>query len=69
MEQDQILDKINGLLKDHLSSQKQNSFLKYKKPSELLEILKLDEFTDGAEWSQIFTWIMIPCYLMALYRR
>ena len=57
MEPEQIMDKIAGLIKEYLSSQKQDSFLQYKDPSELREILKLDEYKDGAEWSQIFTWI------------
>ena len=57
MESEQIMDKIAGLMKEYLSSQKQNSFLHYKDPAELQKILKLDEYRDGAGWSQIFAWI------------
>ena len=57
MEPEQIMDKIVGLIKDYLKSQKQNQLLEYKDPMALQEILKLDEFKDGAGWPQIFTWI------------
>jgi glutamate/tyrosine decarboxylase-like PLP-dependent enzyme len=57
MEPEQIISKIADLLKSYLSNQKQNDFLQYKDPAELKEILKLDEFKDGAEWPQIFDWI------------
>jgi len=57
METEQNMDKIVSLIKEYLSSQKQNSFLQYKDPIELGKILKLDAYRDGAGWPQIFTWI------------
>ena len=57
MEPEQIMDKIAGLVKEYLSSQKQNSFLQYKNPNELQEILELNKHMDGADWSQIFAWV------------
>jgi glutamate/tyrosine decarboxylase-like PLP-dependent enzyme len=57
MESKQIINDITGRIKEHLSNHKQGRFLQYKDPTELGEILKLDEYSDGAEWSQIFTWI------------
>ena len=57
MESKQIINDITGRIKEYLSNQKQGRFLQYKDPNELQEILKLDEYKDGAEWSQIFKWI------------
>jgi glutamate/tyrosine decarboxylase-like PLP-dependent enzyme len=57
MEPEQIINDITDLIKVYLANQKQDNFLQYKDPTELREVLKLDEYRDGAQWSQIFTWI------------
>jgi len=57
MEPEQIINDITDLIKTYLANQKQGKFLQYKDPTELGEILKLDEYRDGVEWSQLFTWI------------
>ena len=57
MEPEQIINDITGRIKGYLSNHKQGHFLQYKDPNELQEILKLDEYKDGAEWPQIFKWI------------
>jgi glutamate/tyrosine decarboxylase-like PLP-dependent enzyme len=57
MEPEQIINDITDLIKAYLANRKQGRFLHYKDPTELREILKLDEYRDGAEWSQLFTWI------------
>lgn len=57
MESEQMINTIFDLIKVYLSSQKQGRFLDYKNSADLGEILKLDEYKDGAEWSQIFKWI------------
>ena len=57
MEHIEIIDKIGDMLKTYLSHQDQGGLLQYKKPSELQEILKLDDCKDGSDWSKIFQWI------------
>ncbi len=57
MEQEEIIDKFFRLLKNYMSEVKQGSIVKYKQPHELLEILRLDEYKNGAEWPKIFSWI------------
>ena len=57
MKPEHIINDITDLIKTYLANQKQDRFLQYKDPSELGEILKLEEYRDGAQWSQIFTWI------------
>jgi glutamate/tyrosine decarboxylase-like PLP-dependent enzyme len=57
MEHREIIDKVAILLKDNLSSQKDDGFLRFKKPGELLQILRLNDFREGADWSEIFRWV------------
>lgn len=57
MEHDEIIDKISGALKEYLSTQKDNGFIRFKKHDELREILQLHECKDGAEWTQLFWWV------------
>jgi len=57
MKPEQIINDITDLIKAYLANQKQDRFLQYKDPSELGAILKLEEYRDGAQWPQIFTWI------------
>ncbi|MCF6249344.1 MAG: PLP-dependent decarboxylase [Desulfobacula sp.] len=57
MEAEQMINDIADLIKAYLSGQGQNNFIQYKDPGELREILKLDDYNDGAGWPRIFTWI------------
>lgn len=57
MEQREIIDRVAALLKEYLSSQKENGFLCFKGPAELGEILRLEDHKDGADWPDIFWWI------------
>ena len=57
MEHREIIDKVAILLKDYLSSQKDDGFLRFKTPEELLEILCLNDCRNGAGWPQLFRWI------------
>ncbi len=45
------------MLHKYLTKQQEGSFLHYKDPAELGKILRLQDFTDGADWSAIFQWI------------
>ncbi len=54
---EEIIDRLVRMLKTHLTEQKDNGFLNFKEPDELSNILQLNAHRDGAEWSEIFSWI------------
>ncbi len=57
MEDEQVFDRINHLIKSFHSGQTTDRFIDYKDPAALEQILNLDAHKNGADWSQIFTWI------------
>lgn len=57
MEQREVIDTVATILKEFVPSQQKNSFLTFKKPNDLREILHLGDFKDGAGWPQIFWWV------------
>jgi len=57
MEHFEVLERISNILKKYLLEQGQGSFLRYKDPAELREILRLEDSADGAGWPEIFQWI------------
>lgn len=57
MEQREVINRVATMLQEHVADQKKDGFLRFKEAPELREILRLEDFQDGADWPEIFRWI------------
>jgi len=57
MDQNEILNRLFVLINEHLSKQKNDTFVRYENPHDLEKILELDKGSGSGNYAEIFSWI------------
>ncbi len=57
MEQQEILDAVNNLVKKYLKNQSSGRFLDYREPGDLNDLLDIDNSASSGDWSKVLFWI------------
>lgn len=57
MKDNEVLNRLFTMLEEYQASQGDESFVQYKSPSKLKELLKLDQSGSEGDWEKIFTWL------------
>lgn len=57
MDEQSVFANLLKVIEDYRNSERKGSFLDYKSPEELTELLKLDAPDIHGDWSEIFSWI------------